>query len=132
MVVEATQHGEVGQGVGAFVGSVFDVVHLEVAAACAAGNLAAMFVALFDFAALLATNNALAVPEMLGVAVPVSEHDVDVGVAQHPQRRVDGDPDWLVQAVAVAVDLAAAVTTTQGCLAEVQIGEVTSCRARLV
>ncbi len=113
-MVEPAQHGEVGQRVVAFVGSVFDVVHFEFAAASAAGYLAAVFVALLDLAASSAANNALAMAEILCVPILVSEDDVDVGIAQHPQRGVDGDPDWLVQAVAVAVDLAAAVTTTQG------------------
>ena len=113
-MVEAAQHGEVGQRVVAVVGSVFDVVYFEVTAANAAGYLAAVFVALFDLAASGATNNALAVAGMVGVAVLLGEHDVDVGIAQHSQRGVDGDPDWLVHAVAVAVDLAAAVTTTKG------------------
>ena len=47
VVVEAAQEREVGQFVSTAVGSMADVVHLEVAAAAAAGNLAAVFVALF-------------------------------------------------------------------------------------
>jgi hypothetical protein len=66
------------------VGAVFDVVYLEVAAAGAAGYLAAVVVALFDLAASPAPNDALAVAEMFAVGVVVVEHDVDVGIAQHP------------------------------------------------
>jgi hypothetical protein len=92
-------------------GSVLDVVNLEFAAASTAGNLAAVFVAFFDFAPPLATNKAFALAEIGGVATFVRDHDVDVGIAQHAQCRVDRDADRLVQAVAVTVDLAPAIAT---------------------
>ena len=59
------------------------MVYLEVAAASAAGYLAAVFIALFDLAASQTANDALAVAGMLRVVIQLGEHDVDVGIAQH-------------------------------------------------
>jgi hypothetical protein len=60
-----------------------DVVHLEMAAASAAGNLAAVLIACFNFASQGSTHDMLAIAEMLDVAFAVGDHGLDVGVAAH-------------------------------------------------